>query len=73
MPTIGIDAIAIAVPEGYVDLADLATARGVPPSKYVEGLVRTDYSQVFVSRGLGTVGLPLRFNCRPEIVLLTLT
>src|SRR5947207_463340 len=38
MPTIGIDAIAIAVPEGYVDLADLATARGIPPTKYTEGL-----------------------------------
>ncbi len=38
MPTIGIDAIAIAVPEGYLDLADLAAARGVPAGKYVEGL-----------------------------------
>jgi len=38
MPTIGIDAIALAVPEGYVELAELAEARGVPPSKYVEGL-----------------------------------
>src|SRR3954471_23845802 len=35
---IGIDAIAVAVPEGYVELAELAEARGVPPSKYVEGL-----------------------------------
>lgn len=38
MRTIGIDAIAIAVPEGYVELADLAEARGVPAGKYVEGL-----------------------------------
>ena len=38
MPTIGIDAIALAVPEGYLDLADLAAARGVPAGKYVEGL-----------------------------------
>jgi hydroxymethylglutaryl-CoA synthase len=38
MPNIGIDAIAIAVPEGYVDLADLAAARGVPATKYTEGL-----------------------------------
>ena len=38
MPTIGIDAIAIAVPEGFVELAELATARGVAPAKYVEGL-----------------------------------
>ncbi len=38
MATIGIDAVAIAVPKGYVELADLAAARGVPPGKYVEGL-----------------------------------
>src|SRR6185436_14322001 len=37
-PTIGIDAIALAVPEGYLDLADLAAARGVPAGKYVDGL-----------------------------------
>jgi hydroxymethylglutaryl-CoA synthase len=38
MPTIGIDAIALAVPEGYLDLADLAAARGVPAGKYIDGL-----------------------------------
>jgi hydroxymethylglutaryl-CoA synthase len=37
-PQIGIDALAIAVPEGFVELAELAVARGVPPSKYVDGL-----------------------------------
>ncbi|HEX4422364.1 MAG TPA: hydroxymethylglutaryl-CoA synthase [Kofleriaceae bacterium] len=36
--TLGIDAIALAVPEGYLELADLAAARGVPPGKYIEGL-----------------------------------
>ena len=35
---IGIDAIALAVPEGYVDLEDLANARGIPPAKFTEGL-----------------------------------
>ena len=35
---IGIDAIAFAVPRAYVELSDLATARGVPPAKYIEGL-----------------------------------
>ena len=39
MPTsIGIDCIALAAPQGYLDLADLAEARGVPPGKYIEGL-----------------------------------
>ena len=35
---IGIDAIALAVPDGYLKLADLAEARGVPPGKFIEGL-----------------------------------
>lgn len=37
-PKIGIDALAIAVPEGYLDLTDLAAARNVPAGKYVDGL-----------------------------------
>ena len=40
--------------------------------KYLNGLVKTDYTQVFVSKGLGAVFPPLRFCCRPEIALLTL-
>ena len=36
--TAGIDALALAVPRSYVDLADLAEARGVPASKYTSGL-----------------------------------
>ena len=35
---IGIDAIALAVPEGYIALGDLAVARGVPPGKFIDGL-----------------------------------
>jgi hydroxymethylglutaryl-CoA synthase len=38
MKPIGIDAIALAVPEGYVDLGDLAAARGIPPAKFIDGL-----------------------------------
>jgi hydroxymethylglutaryl-CoA synthase len=34
----GIDAIALAVPRGYVELTELAGARGVPASKYTNGL-----------------------------------
>lgn len=36
--TIGIDAIALSVPEGYLELAELAGVRGVAPGKYVDGL-----------------------------------
>ncbi|GMU03859.1 hydroxymethylglutaryl-CoA synthase [Corallococcus caeni] len=34
----GLEAIGVAVPDTYVELADLAMARGVAPGKYVEGL-----------------------------------
>lgn len=46
----------------------------LPPlgQKYVEGLFRFGKTQLYVNRGLGTVGLPFRFNCRPELTLLTL-
>jgi len=40
--------------------------------KYSGGLVRGPQSQVFVSRGLGEAGVPVRLNCPPEIHLLTL-
>ena len=42
----------------------------VHSQKYLQGLIQTPTSQVFVSRGLGTVTPPVRFNCRPEINLL---
>ena len=40
---------------------------------YVEGLRRRPWTQVYTSRGLGTVHLPLRFMSRPELALLELT
>jgi predicted MPP superfamily phosphohydrolase len=40
--------------------------------KYIEGLFRLDRLQLYVNRGIGTVGLPFRFNCPPEITLFTL-
>jgi hydroxymethylglutaryl-CoA synthase len=36
--TIGIDALALAVPEAYLDLGDLAVARGAPPAKFIQGI-----------------------------------
>lgn len=40
--------------------------------KYAEGLVQGPACKVFISRGLGMVGYPVRFNCKPEIPLLTI-
>jgi predicted MPP superfamily phosphohydrolase len=38
----------------------------------VAGLARQDKTTLFVSRGVGTVYVPIRLNCPPEVVLLTL-
>jgi hypothetical protein len=40
--------------------------------KYVSGWFRFGNLQLHVNRGLGTVGMPFRFLCPPEISLLTL-
>jgi len=40
--------------------------------KYVEGFFRLGGLQLYVNRGIGTVGLPFRLNCPPELTLLTL-
>jgi predicted MPP superfamily phosphohydrolase len=45
------------------------------PSRYgrllVSGLVQTAGTQVYISRGMGS-SWPIRFNCRPEVTVLTL-
>jgi hypothetical protein len=40
---------------------------------YEEGLRRRPWTQVYTSRGVGTVHIPVRFLCRPEVAILTLT
>jgi predicted MPP superfamily phosphohydrolase len=52
----------------------LVGALVLPPMgvKYVEGHFRFNQMQLYVNRGLGTVGLPFRLNCPPEITILTL-
>jgi uncharacterized protein len=36
------------------------------------GLGRREHSSIFVSRGIGTVYVPVRINCPPEVALVTL-
>lgn len=38
----------------------------------VAGVGRRDHTTIFVSRGVGTVYVPLRLNCPPEVAMLTL-
>jgi predicted MPP superfamily phosphohydrolase len=40
--------------------------------KYDRGLYDLDGMWLYTTRGIGVIGPPLRFNCRPEITLLTL-
>jgi len=46
----------------------------LPPmgQKYVQGAFNFDHMQLYVNRGVGTVGLPFRLNCPAEITELTL-
>ncbi len=46
----------------------------LPPmaEKYPEGYYRFNQMQLYVNRGIGTVGLPFRLNCPPEITVITL-
>jgi len=40
--------------------------------KYVQGIFRLGQMQLYVNRGIGTVGVPFRLNCPPEITVFTL-
>lgn len=40
--------------------------------KYVAGLFRIGPLTLYTNRGLGTIGLPIRFDCPPEITLITI-
>jgi uncharacterized protein len=50
---------------GALQLPDLG-------KKYVEGWFQLGRMQLYVNRGIGTIGIPFRFDCPPEITLLTL-
>jgi len=41
-------------------------------TKYVDGLYREGGRSIFVSRGIGTIGLPVRLGAPPEVALLRL-
>lgn len=58
---------------GQIRLPFLGALR-LPPGgqKYVEGLFHLGTTQLYVNRGIGSVGVPFRFDCRPEITLFTL-
>lgn len=73
------EAVALAIPlvlsghthGGQIVLPGLGAiaAREFP---VVQGIGRRDATTIFVSRGVGTVYLPVRLNCPPEVAILTL-
>jgi uncharacterized protein len=78
--------VADSVPRGRVDLQLSGHSHGgqivlplvgppyLPPlaRKYPWGLRRVGPLTLYTNRGLGTITLPLRFNCPPELTLFTL-
>jgi predicted MPP superfamily phosphohydrolase len=59
---------------GQVRLPGLAAR--VPPDMtgfpLVDGWGLFDRARLYVNRGVGMTGIPLRFRCRPEVALITL-
>jgi len=46
--------------------------RILPRRKFASGLYRRKNTQVYITRGIGTVVLPVRFGCPPEVSLIEL-
>jgi predicted MPP superfamily phosphohydrolase len=76
------------LPEGIADLIlsghthggqialpglEAQTVRALCGSRYVEGMYMVNGSPVYVNRGLGYSGLPMRFRANPEVTLITLS
>jgi Predicted phosphohydrolases len=56
----------------FAKIGNLAFSFASSVSKYVQGYFSKNNFNMYVSRGIGTVGLPIRLNCPPEITKLTL-
>lgn len=57
---------------GQVTLRPERTRSGRPRRRLLRGLGRRGNTQIYVSRGLGTVVLPIRYGCPPEVSVLEL-
>lgn len=60
---------------GQVVLGEFAGMTFTPAalaSPYLAGLYHSGTSQMYVSRGIGTVGVPVRLNCPPELTRIVL-
>ena len=55
----------------FAKIGDISVSFASSLNKYVQGLFTEKNFNMYVSRGIGTVGLPIRVNCPPEITQLT--
>jgi predicted MPP superfamily phosphohydrolase len=56
----------------FVKVGDFTLAPATLVSRYIAGLYDIGDSLMYVSRGVGTIGVPFRINCPPEVTLFTL-
>ena len=59
---IGIDKIGFAMPNYYLDIRDLATARGIEPDKFTKGLLQLEMSIPPVSQDIVTLGAQAAYD-----------
>ena len=59
---IGIDKIGFAMPNYYLDIRDLAAARGIEPDKFTKGLLQLEMSIPPVSQDIVTLGAQAAFE-----------
>lgn len=57
---------------GQITWRSEKSASGRPRRRILRGLGRRGQTQIYVTRGLGTVVLPVRYGCPPEVSLLEL-
>jgi predicted MPP superfamily phosphohydrolase len=57
---------------GQIRLPLLPPVKPVGAGRFLEGWYRDTFAPLYVSRGIGTTGIPARFRCPPELPIFTL-